>query len=351
MPGAEHHNKLSVMKKLGRYRVPSTSTLIAFEATARLGSVTFAARELGTTQSVVSRYVTKLERELSVRLFRRSRAGMSLTKAGRHFHDAVVAGLGAIHTGREEVVELPHTPQVRIACSHDVSHLLMMPRHDALQVVVGEDIQIRFLTYLRHIDELAPVEAADIVVSWCVSDAVTEDHVLLVPEEVQPICSPEYAAANAELLRAPAAGWGALTLLDVRKPNLGWATWRDWFDVVGHPDAPPRVEDFDNYTLTLQAAVAGRGVALGWRYCIEWYLDSGALVTIGDAYYPFPDGCFASLTDRGRRNPGARKCLAFFENFPEPRMSRGKFDSRDRSRHVKLPSWPSQETVKHRSRS
>ena len=351
MWSAEHHNKLSVMKKLGRYRVPSTSTLIAFEATARLGSVTFAARELGTTQSVVSRYVTKLERELSVRLFKRSRTGMSLTKAGHHFHDAVVVGLGAIHTGREEVIELPHKLQVRIACSHDVSHLLMMPRHDALQMMVGEDIQIRFLTYLRHIDELAPVDVADIVVSWGASDAVPEDHVLMMREEVQPICSPDYAAANAELLRAPAAGWDALTLLDIRKPNLGWATWRDWFDIVGHPDPPPRYEDFDTYTLTLQAAVAGRGVALGWRYCIEWYLDNGALVTISDGYRKFP-GCYvASLTDRGRRNPGARKCLAFFENFAEPRMSRRKFDSRDRSRHLKLPSWPTQETGKLRSRS
>ena len=341
---AERHNKLSVMKKLGRYRVPSTSTLIAFEATARLGSVTFAAHELGTTQSVVSRYVTKLERELSVRLFRRSRTGMSLTEAGHRFHDAVVAGLGAIHTGREEAVESPHTPQVRIACSHDVSQLLLMPRHDALQVVAGEDIQIRFLTYLRHIDELAPVDDADIVVSWRPSDAVPEDHVFMVPEEVQPICSPDYAAANAELLRAPAAGWGALTLLDMGKPNLGWATWRDWFDIVGHPDAPPRVEDFDTYTLTLQAAVAGRGVALGWRYCIEWYVDIGALVTLGDAYRQFPGGYFAALTGRGRRNPAARRCFAFFENF-------GERHSRDRSRHVELPNWPIQSTDKLRSRS
>ncbi len=339
------------MKKLGRYRVPSTSTLIAFEATARLGSVTFAAHELVTTQSVVSRYVKKLERELSVRLFRRSRAGMSLTQAGHQFYDAVVAGLGAIHTGREAVGELPHRPQVRIACSHDVSHLLMMPRHDALKVVAGEDIQIRFLTYQRHIDEVAPVNAADIVVSWCVSDAVPEDHVLMVREEVQPICSPDYAAANAELLRGPAADWGALTLLDMRKPNLGWATWRDWFDTVGHPDAPPRVEDFDTYTLTLQAAVAGCGVALGWRYCIEWYLDSGALITIGDAYYPFPGGYFAALTGRGRRNPVARKCFTFFENFAERQMSSAKFDSRDRSHHIEFPNWPRQETDKLRSRS
>ena len=260
-----------------------------------------------------------------------------------------VSGLSpgdAIHTGREAVGELPHRPQVRIAYSHDVSHLLMMPRYEALQELAGEDIQIRFLTYQRHIDELAPVDAADIVVSWRPPDAVPEDHVLMVPEEVQPICSPAYAAANAELLPAPAAGWSALTLFDIRRPNLGWARWRDWFDVVGHPDAPPRVEDFDTCTLRLQAAVAGRGVALGWRYCIEWYVDIGALVTIGDAYRQFPGGCFAALTGRGRRNPAARKCFAFFENFAEREMSRGKFDSRDRSRHVELPSWPSQETDK-----
>ena len=175
----------------------------------------------------------------------------------------------------------------------------------------------------------------------------------MVPEEVQPICSPEYAVSER---RAPAGPGRRLGRSDpARREEAPTSVGQRGATGSTSSDTRTRrhgYEDFDNYTLTLQAAVAGRGVALGWRYCIEWYLDSRR-----PGHYrrrllrKFPDGCFASLTDRGRRNPGARKCLAFFENFPEPRMSRGKFDSRDRSRHVKLPSWPSQETVKHRSRS
>ena len=57
-----------------RFEIPPVSTLIAFEATARLGGVSRAAEELSTSQSAVSRHIRKLEMALGVMLFdRRSR--------------------------------------------------------------------------------------------------------------------------------------------------------------------------------------------------------------------------------------------------------------------------------------
>jgi DNA-binding transcriptional LysR family regulator len=34
---------------------------------------------------------------------------------------------------------------------------------------------------------------------------------------------------------------------------------------------------FDNYTLLIQAAIAGQGVAIGWRHLVDALLDQGLL--------------------------------------------------------------------------
>ena len=61
----------------------------------------------------------------------------------------------------------------------------------------------------------------------------------------------------------------------------------------------------------LEAAAAGQGIALGWCGFIERYLDTGALVTLGDGFFEPRNHFCGVLTDQGRRNPVAQTCLAF----------------------------------------
>ena len=89
-------------------RIPPANALVAFESAARHGSFTLAAGELRTSQAAVSRQIAKLETWLAARLFERSRAGVTLTEAGRRFRDGVAAGLSAIHRGAAEAAELSH---------------------------------------------------------------------------------------------------------------------------------------------------------------------------------------------------------------------------------------------------
>ena len=296
-------------------RVPRTSTLIAFETVARHGNISRAAQALGMLQSGLSRQIATLERQLQVRLFDRSPSGVRLTEAGCRYYDATVAALGLLEAAAEEVGRRSSGAGVVIACSHDASHLVIMPRYDALQAALGEAAQIRQLTFQRRVEELAPVGTADIALSWLPPEAAPEDRVLVMEEQLQPLCAPAYAAAHSETLSGPTQGWGRLTLLDLKLPNLGWTTWQDWFGLVGQPESPPRYEDYDTYALLLQAAAAGRGLVLGWRYWIETYLEAGTLVPLGDRYLKFPGRLFASLTPRGRKNPLARKCLGIFEQL------------------------------------
>lgn len=307
----------------GRSRVPRTATLIAFEAAARYGNISHGARSLGISQPSFSRQIAALERQLQVRLFDRSPAGVRLTEAGRRLYDATVAALGLLESAVEEVAHRSSSDAVMIACSHDISHLMIMPRHAALQAALGEAAQIRLQTFHRQLEELAPGGTADLVMSWRVSEATQEDRVLVMEEWVRPICAPAYAAAHSETIFGPTRDWGRLTLLELKQPNLGWSSWsnlgwsswRDWFGFMGQPESAPRYEDYDSYTQLLQAAAVGRGVALGWQYWIESYLEAGTLVPLGDGYVKFPGRFFASLTPQGRKNPLALKCLEFFEQL------------------------------------
>lgn len=314
LPIREQEYTTLSMSRRGPYRIPPTSALIAFESAARHGNFSRAARELRTSQSAISRHIASLERQLSTRLFDRSRTGVSLTDAGNRYRDAVAIGLGAIHAGAAEVAELSTAERVElvIACSDEISHLFLMPRYDALQKALGERVRLRILTYQHNIQYLPPSPVADVILTWDPAAAASEDRVVVFREEVSLLCSPGYAAIHADTLTLPSTAWSKLTLLDIARPNEGWASWDDCFAVTGHPDPAPRVAGFDNYTYVLEAAVAGQGIAMGWRHFVERYLDSGALIALNDDAMR-TDNCLCALaTEKGRQRPLARKCLSFF---------------------------------------
>ena len=299
------------MAKRGPFRIPATSTLIAFESAARHGNFSRAAEELRTSQSAISRHIAKLEGQLSTRVFNRSRTGVSLTEAGSRLRDAVSDGLGLIHQGVLEAGEVPADTQVVIACSHDSWQLVCMPRLDALRKALGDNIRVRARLYHRDLKTLQSDASADVVFAWYAEE--TGDAAFALKEAVRPICSPGYAAAHADILSGPVTGWGALTFLDFAPPDRCWASWQDWFEVAGRPAPDPRFLDLDSYTHVIEAAAAGRGVALGRRYHIELYLDTGALVTLAGGFVEFDNYYCGLLTEKGRAKPFARRSLAFFD--------------------------------------
>ena len=304
------------MKTGGPYRVPPANALMAFDSAARHANFTLAARELGTSQATVSRQIAKLETWLSARLFERSRAGATLTDAGKRFHSGVAAGLAAIHDGATEAAELSQTQQVVIACSHDASHFFLMPHYDTLRRLLGNDVRIRILTYHPSIGRLPSDPSVDILLTWNAADVDPEQDAIAIREAIRPVCSRTYASTHAQVLAGPVAGWSGLTFLDLVGFNEGWASWEDWFAVAGNPNGTPRRIEFDYYTYVLEAAAAGHGIALAWRHQIRRSIQSGSLVALGKGFVETENRFVGALTEKGRRKPIARTCLALL-NRPE----------------------------------
>jgi len=76
--------------------LPSLTAVKYFEVSARLQSFTAAAAELHVTQGAVSRMIQTLEEQLEARLFERNGRWISLTPAGRVYHEKITAGLNQI---------------------------------------------------------------------------------------------------------------------------------------------------------------------------------------------------------------------------------------------------------------
>ena len=240
-----------------------------------------------------------------------------MTEPAQRYYESVHAALGLLQSGAESAGESAGDPYVAIACCHDASQLLIMPRYAALESLLVGNARVRFLTYQRYMHELKPVEVADIELHWRFeeSEAAAEDEVLILKEQIQPVCSPDYLSDHARTVQGGCTGWGGLRLLDLELPNRGWSGWNDWFSSRGYPEGAPRHEGYDSYAQVLEAAAAGRGVALGLKHFVEGYFDRYALVPLNNGFEPFGGRYVAALTARGRGNPLAHRCMEFFERF------------------------------------
>lgn len=75
------------------------------------GSFTAAAERLEMSKSAVSKYVTRLEGQLGVRLLNRTTRRLSLTEAGQVFYERSRSGLAAIEDAQAEVSHLQGEPR------------------------------------------------------------------------------------------------------------------------------------------------------------------------------------------------------------------------------------------------
>lgn len=281
-------------------------TLQAFDRVATLGGVTRAADQLGTSQAAVSRHIKQLEDALGVALTRRSGRGIVLTPAGRSYWDDIAPALEAMRHAGMRAQQAGN--DLTIACTHEVSHLLLMPRFAQLRQSLRKGVHVRILTCEYGAIPAVVDAGADIIFEYRKS-APKQAAAAILPEQIMPVATAEFIRRNARTLRKPAGQWHGVRRLTLTKDNSGWATWEDWFahcDVTP-PEAP--VETFDNYVYALEAAVRAEGIVLAWRGFADHYLDVGSLVPIADAWLDQGAKLYACLTEQGMTNQHARKFL------------------------------------------
>lgn len=297
--------------------LPRMHVLRVFEAAGRHSSFIRAAEELATHQPSVSRYIAELEHEIGVQLFERYHSGVSLTSAGEEYYRSVAAGLKQIAEGANMAANELEKQRVIVSCSFAISHQFVMPRFKFLREKLGENISLRIITIEYDILKSIGEHEADLIVTYDKTRPnKPEDSVVLFREAVAPVCSPDFALTHANILTRPVAEWGALPFLRLVN-NYDWTTWHDWFESAGggYPSPEPEFINIDDYVYLIEAAVDGQGLALGWQYFIDHYLDNGKLASLGGDFVKRDRCCYVELTKRGRRRAIARHCLDIFSTL------------------------------------
>ena len=112
-----------------RRKIPSLHSLLCFEAAAKHASYTQAALELSMTQSAVSRQIQHLEDFLALRLFKRTRHGVELTVAGRHYYARICPDLLGLERSTLELMsQQGQTTHLNIAVSSTFATHWLLPR-------------------------------------------------------------------------------------------------------------------------------------------------------------------------------------------------------------------------------
>src|SRR5438309_320037 len=109
-------------------RLPSLNALRSFEAAARLGSFSEAARELYVTQGAVSRAIQGLESWLGVQLFLREGKRVAVTDAGRGYREEIGAALDRMALATARLLQQREGLPLRIDALPTVAMRWLIPR-------------------------------------------------------------------------------------------------------------------------------------------------------------------------------------------------------------------------------
>jgi DNA-binding transcriptional LysR family regulator len=254
-----------------RRRIPSIEALVAFEAAARHLNFTRAADALSLTQSAVCKQIAALEDYLGVPLFNRVKKRISLTEAGAVYAKRVSEDLDRLerstislmsHRGERNVLELAVIPTFgsrwlipRLAHFHAAN-----PGITVNLTTRSDPFVFTETSFDAAIHFGSPV--------W--PGAISHP---LFGEEMVPVGSPQLLATH------PCKEPRDLTALPLLHQSNRHAAWQRWFEAAGVKDVDvmggPR---FDLFSMLVEAASAGLGVALVPRFLALSELETGQLI-------------------------------------------------------------------------
>lgn len=258
------------------------------------GSFTDAAEELELSRSVISKYVSRLEQRLGVRLLHRTTRRLSLTEAGRLFYQRASVGLGEIEGAAEEVARLSGEPRgtlrLNAPMSFGVLHIApLLPDFMRVypQVQVDMHLDDRFVDMVECGHDLS-IRVANLADSSLVARRlVTVTHAI--------VASPEYLARRGEPTQPAELLEHSVMLYRYQESASDWS--------FGYPDGSTTSVAVQgnlriNNSMALREAVlAGHGLARMPLFVVADDLKSGRLVAVLEnlsvlelaAYAVYPD--------------------------------------------------------------
>ena len=262
---------LNILQYPAMSNIPPLTALRAFEASVRLGGFARAAVELNVSTSAVSHQIRNLEELLGARLVERSTGmgGIRLTAAGESLLPAASTALSMLEDACSQIKGV--AKQLTVSANVPFSAMWLARRLAEFssrhpETPLNAIIQDGEPDFARFDIDLAVVHVPE--------RALRPDDVILLQEEVFPVCSPElHPFASTAVCRC--------RLLQETHDDFPEIDWRNWSAEFGLPDDfETKIVRYSSFSQVIGAAVGGAGLALGRSALVDAELRSGRLVRL-----------------------------------------------------------------------
>jgi len=283
---------------------PPLRAVRAFEAFARLGTVTRAAAELDITPSAVSHQLQLLERFIQTPLTVRQGRNLMLTDEGRDYYRSISSAFSVLRSATGIVRSRTALRQVSISLIPLFGIGWFIPRLNTF-LASNDDVDVNVL-YAHHRNYHS--DAADLSIRFGSGVWAGYASVKLLAGKVVPVCSREFLLEHGPIRQV--SQLATLPLIH----DEDRTTWIAWLREAGVPNVNRAIGPlFEDGQLTLNAAQAGLGVALLREPLVEKELRSGRLVRLFDI--ALDDGRDYYLCSRTNTDlpDGARRLFAWIQ--------------------------------------
>lgn len=282
-----------------RRKIPSIEALIAFEAAARHLSFTRSADELALTQSAVGRQVAMLEEYLGVALFNRIKKRLSLTEVGQLYAKQVRLNLERME--RDTLAAMAHQDAggvLELAVIPTFATRWLIPRLPQFYAA-HEHITINLATRAEPFLFTDTQFDAAIHFGDPIWPGAIAKH--LFGEEMTAVCSPQLM--NGRTSVAPEEVQRFTLLHQSARPDA----WRQWLMQAGVHDADGmKGQRYELFSMLVEAARAGLGIALVPRFLVSHELATGELVCPCDVLLQSEKGYYLVYPEHKQNSPWLR---------------------------------------------
>ncbi|NMM03483.1 LysR family transcriptional regulator [Paraburkholderia sp. RP-4-7] len=261
--------------------IPPLTALRCFEAVARLGGVTPAARELHVTHSAVSQQIKVLEESMGVALFVREARGLRLTDEGRLYALEIRSALRDITQATRRAQARPHESELVIATVPSFAQHWLVPRLAGFREA-HPYYRVRLLTNLQIEDFRQGTSDIGIRMGQGHWPDVAQQK--LFDDDMLVVAAPHFALGPHG--RFPRTAEDVLACPLISSPD---APWSDWCQAaqVAEPAAEALVLSANDSNIVIGAVLLGQGVALERRSLVAHALARGELLQITDIRVPY----------------------------------------------------------------
>ncbi len=251
--------------------LPPLNSLRAFEAAGRHLNFRAAADELGVTQGAVAQQVRGLEELLGIKLFERVAKGLAFTSPGRSYHGEISEAFSVL--GNATAKLKPEPAKVTISVTPSFAAKWLIPNLSSL-TEAHPDIDLRVLATESMLSFHA--DGIDLAIRQTKPPfGANLEATLLFAQEVIAVASPMLVSEKPLPL-------GIETIRQMVLLHDTHNLWAEFFRQLPdtYESSTNRTLSFSQTSLSIDAALAGQGIALASRFLVERDIQAGHLVQV-----------------------------------------------------------------------